>query len=634
MPKLTKKAPSYRLHRASGQVIVKLDGKVHYLGLFDSQVSRDEYDRLIGEWLANGRRSPAAAAMTPDGCGDRTVVEVIDAYWPHVVAYYVKPDGTPTTEQNTIRQALRPLKRLYGRTPVREFGPLALKALRDAMIRPDPAPAPAEPAPTEHAAAPAGTPAPKRPRPRIPWSRGFANKQVSRIKLMFKWAVENELVPASVYHALAAVGGLRKGRSEARETAPVRPVPMAHVDAVLARVSPQLAAMIRVQLLTGMRPGEVCQMRTCDIDTAGPTWVYRPARHKTEHHGYSREVRLGPKAQAVLAPFLRADLSAFLFSPAEAVAWWRRRASAARKTPLSCGNRPGSKRRASPKRAPGRRYTRDSYRVAIARTCRRAGVPAWHPHQLRHNAATEFRRMYGIEVARILLGHRSAAGMPVVVIVACVGLAVFAAAVIFVVVYLVIFGVLGFRARRERAELHRRYGVGLPDLDGVRAELAQPGGPEWVTTLAGSALPHGGSFLLRLRVWTDRPAWLEVRRMDDRHHGDVEVRLPRLWRVAAELAEADRAMSEELLRAQPQEVTALASMVCDGSPCHMITLGRRLAQPSVLVCNMDDVPASHDDHPAVRLARWLLRVGDRCVGDCTAVGGRDPTTGDVTTTAL
>lgn len=38
------------------------------------------------------------------------------------------------------------------------------------------------------------------------------------------------------------------------------------------------------------------------------------------------------------------------------------------------------------------------------------GGPArrWHPHQLRHNAATELRKKFGIEAARIILGHRPA----------------------------------------------------------------------------------------------------------------------------------------------------------------------------------------------------------------------------------
>ena len=78
---------------------------------------------------------------------------------------------------------------------------------------------------------------------------------------MFKWGVANELIPASVHHALLAVGGLRLGRCQARESEPVRPVPVEHVNAVLPHVSPQVAAMVRLQLLTGMRPGEVVVMR-------------------------------------------------------------------------------------------------------------------------------------------------------------------------------------------------------------------------------------------------------------------------------------------------------------------------------------------------------------------------------------
>jgi site-specific recombinase XerC len=36
-------------------------------------------------------------------------------------------------------------------------------------------------------------------------------------------------------------------------------------------------------------------------------------------------------------------------------------------------------------------------------------VPHWHANQLRHNAATKVRKRYGIEAARQVLGHRSAA---------------------------------------------------------------------------------------------------------------------------------------------------------------------------------------------------------------------------------
>src|SRR4051794_10261210 len=105
---------------------------------------------------------------------------------------------------------------------------------------------------------------------------------------MFKWAVENELVPPSVLQALKAVNGLRRGRTEARESAPVRPVPDAFVDAVRPHVPRLVWAMIELQRLTGMRPGEVLTMRTADLDTAGKVWTYTPSSHKTEHHDKPR----------------------------------------------------------------------------------------------------------------------------------------------------------------------------------------------------------------------------------------------------------------------------------------------------------------------------------------------------------
>ena len=48
MPRLTKSVPKYRKHRASGQAIVTLNGRDHYLGPHRTQASRIEYDRLIG----------------------------------------------------------------------------------------------------------------------------------------------------------------------------------------------------------------------------------------------------------------------------------------------------------------------------------------------------------------------------------------------------------------------------------------------------------------------------------------------------------------------------------------------------------------------------------------------------------
>lgn len=200
--------------------------------------------------------------------------------------------------------------------------------------------------------------------------------------------------------------------------------------------------MVRVQVLTGMRPGEVTIMRGCDLDTSGRVWVYRPASHKTEHHSRERMIYMGPKAQDVLRPLLNRDLQAYLFSPAEADAERRQVRHLARKTPLSCGNRPGLRSRGRPRKAYRDRYTTNTYYRAIQYACERAFPPpaplaryenetrsqwkkrlnekqrkelkawrrdhSWHPHQLRHNAATRLRKEFGIEAARVVLGHRSA----------------------------------------------------------------------------------------------------------------------------------------------------------------------------------------------------------------------------------
>ena len=56
-------------------------------------------------------------------------------------------------------------------------------------------------------------------------------------------------------------------------------------------------------------------------------------------------------------------------------------------------------------RAPGLRQYRHSYRVAIQRACKRAGIAAWSPRQLRHTRATLIRQVYGLEAAKAVLGH-------------------------------------------------------------------------------------------------------------------------------------------------------------------------------------------------------------------------------------
>ena len=367
---------------ATGQAVVRLCGKDHYVGPFGSAEAQARYDALIAEWLSRGR------VLAPADAGELSVNELVLAYWRQHVGPHYRKNGKPTSEVSCIGGALRFLKESYGLTAVSEFGPLRLKAVREKMIA-------------------------------AKITRRVVNGYVQRVRACFRWGVENELVPSSVFHGLQAVVGLKAGRSEARETDPVKPVPDAFVDAVLPFVRPQVKAMIELQRLTGMRPGEVCQLRTCDIDVTGKVWIYRPQAHKTEHHGKAREIYLGPRAQAILRPWLKPDLQAYLFSPAEARATHAEQRRQERKTPLwpSHVRHQQQKRKATPKRPPKDHYSTVTYRQAIEYGLMRANekiddedqkIPGWHPNQLRHNAATVLRKEYGIELARIVLGHSTA----------------------------------------------------------------------------------------------------------------------------------------------------------------------------------------------------------------------------------
>ena len=410
MPKLKNQVPKYRRHKASGQAVVTLHGRDHYLGEHGGEESQKKYEQLISRWLAN-RNQPSVPTLSSDASPALTINELLVAYWEFARSYYVK-GGTQTGELTNMKEAMRPLAKLYGEEQAEAFGPVALKAVRQTMLDAD-------------------------------LSRKVINSRVNRIKRVFKWGVENQLVQSQVLLALQSVSPLKKGRCGARETLPIKPVSEEYVDAVEPFVSRQVWAMIELQSLTGMRPGEVAMMRACDIDTTGRLWLYTPASHKTEHHNYERVIYFGPKAQQMLKPFLKPDVEAYLFSPVEADEVWRRERRRNRKTPLSCGNRPGTTKKRRPKRKPGEHYTPNSYLQAVQRACDRAFPPPehlakkknetvkewrarltieeknklkdwrkqhrWHPNQLRHNAATRLRKEFGLEVARIILGHHSAA---------------------------------------------------------------------------------------------------------------------------------------------------------------------------------------------------------------------------------
>src|SRR5258708_6966328 len=129
--------------------------------------------------------------------------------------------------------------------------------------------------------------------------------------------------------------------------------------------------MIQLQHLAGARPHEVTMIRPCEVDTSSDVWLYQPLGHKMAHLDRAKVIVIGPKAQEVLKPWLDRDPEAYCFVPAETSAWNYERLR--RKDRSINQTKPDEAK--EQKLPPGLKYTRHSYRVAVQRACKRAGIP-------------------------------------------------------------------------------------------------------------------------------------------------------------------------------------------------------------------------------------------------------------------
>ncbi|HQY88263.1 MAG TPA: site-specific integrase [Tepidisphaeraceae bacterium] len=383
--------PTYRNHKSSGQAVVTLNYKDHLLGKFGSPESRVKYHDLIARWLAGGRRPLSPAALLPDDPTRPqsphllTIGGLLAAYLRHAEHYYRKPCGRDTGEVDRTKRYTGPLLEIFGDSLASEFGPTKLKIVQNAMIERG-------------------------------WVRTSINGGVGVIRRVFKWAVAEELIRPDVLQSICAVSPLKRGRSKASEADPIRPVDLADVDAIRAFVSPVVWAMVQIQLLTGMRSGELVALKATEIDRKKSVWTYTPSDHKTSHHGHKRVVYIGPKAQTILTGFIVADrpIGAPIFSPREsnALAKAARAVKGKHRRPNQQPNRRATLR------SMGDAFTVTSYRRAIARGCELAnkaalargdkhGVESWHPHRLRHTFATTIRAAYGADLALTMLGDKT-----------------------------------------------------------------------------------------------------------------------------------------------------------------------------------------------------------------------------------
>ena len=347
--------PRYSKH-SSGRARVRIDGKVHYLpGPYGSEESRDAYGKLLAQWLEDQQQTSRAPTVR------LTLNKLSVVYLQHCRQHYRK-GGVETSEVNGNRIALRHVSKVCGKTPVADLTPRLFKSVRQSMID-------------------AG------------YVRTSINRHMGRIRRMLKWGVAEGLVPLNVYLAAGTLAGLQADRCDAVESEPVKPVPAASVDAVLQHVSRPVRGIIEFMRATGARPSEAMTIRGCDVNMTGPVWEYTPQTHKTVHHGKRRIVMIGPAGQRLLREYLKPETTAYLFDPRDAVADLVRR----------------QYRKGAKVRSCGERYTLNSLAAAIRRACIKAEVPLWSANQLRHLFGTLARRAGGIEAARVVLGHASAA---------------------------------------------------------------------------------------------------------------------------------------------------------------------------------------------------------------------------------
>ena len=244
-------------------------------------------------------------------------------------------------------------------------------------------------------------------------SRPTVNRYVGVVKQAFRHGSKFGWVDPPTYYALLSVDGLKAGRTKAPEYKKIKPVADAIVEKTLPHLPPIVADMVQVQRRSGMRPQDVRNCRVCDFDRSDDVWRYVPYTHKTEHQDKKRIVAIGPKAQAILIPYLEAKADtpeAFLFSPQDTLRLQKIEKRKNRKTLNKKGEvQPSQQRQAKPEgKKVGTKYTKDSYNRAIKRACEKAGVKTWTANQLRHSSGTEVRKKYGLDSAQAYLGHANA----------------------------------------------------------------------------------------------------------------------------------------------------------------------------------------------------------------------------------
>lgn len=333
----------------SGKLVKKYYGVVGDL----AALQKYEFDRKL--WEVNNPKPDKSA-----NAGGSLVSDLIREFLAYAKNRYIK-HGRPTGTADNYRQILNPVNDLYGHLATAEF---TLDILEEYQRKLD---------------------ATRR------LCRRQVNKAIQAICFVFKWGALHRLngtriVPTDIASELRLIQPLRAGYSLSIDHPKKQSVSLDDVKAVLPHLSPTVADMVRLQILTGARPQEIRLMRKGDFEFIDSSlWYYRPSEFKTEHFDNNKIISIGPRGISILKPRLAGlKKGDYIFSPSRAIA---------ETVPYQSS------------RLVNDFYRRDSYALAIRRACRRAGVSVFTPYQLRKLRATEIDRVYGAETAAAVLGH-------------------------------------------------------------------------------------------------------------------------------------------------------------------------------------------------------------------------------------
>lgn len=311
--------PTLKLH-ATGQAYIRWQGKTKYFGKYGTP----ETDRAYRQWMQG------LLGNKGDGAESPLVSDLIQAY----------VDANPSKNHGDKFRAIADLGPLSGHR-CHEYTPLAYRKHRELV-------------------AGTGTRCAR-----------HVNDLMRLVQRIFRWGVSMEMCSLDTYSRLKTVDPL-KAHEVKRQSKKRLPAKREDVEKTLAELHDVPAAIVRLILYTGARPGEICTMKASEVTKSGPqgTWVYRPGKHKTGHHGKRRFIAFGPLGKEILRQFWPA-CGDYFFPSAVIIS----------------------------------HYRPASLRQAIGHACIRAGVPYWSPYQLRHLRLTELAVDKGLETAASVAGH-------------------------------------------------------------------------------------------------------------------------------------------------------------------------------------------------------------------------------------